>query len=425
MGCPDRGAVASSRGRRTRDLHDVLGVVPVEIVWRQRRWVCLDAGCSRRAFSEQVPALDAPRGSITTRAIGWSIGQLRAEHATKRPGMFTGMVDLTRDQHGRAHARLLDLVPGRTGKAYATWLTDRSAAFRGGVEVATLDPFRGYANALRDELSGAVPVLDAFHVVKLAAQAMDETRHRVQQDPLGHRGRARDPLYRVRHAVHRAAGELTERQRTRPADCLERGDPPTESSSPGGATDASGPPTPPSHPPTGTRRGDVRVLPRSPRSPASAARCASGKTPTWATSRPAARATAAPRPSTESSSSTGASPAATATPTATDSACSWPPADCCSHRTCDEPLSPRRGSRVRPRALSSGSDGTVDHLLRRGCVTAPAHEGAKNVLGGNHPGELSARKVRRCDSCELVGGEGMTVGLQVEGVGGILEGIAS
>ena len=67
------------------------------------------------------------------------------------------------DQDGRVHARLLDLVPGRTGKAYATWLTDRTAAFRCGVKVATLDPFRGYANALRDELSEAVPVLDAFY----------------------------------------------------------------------------------------------------------------------------------------------------------------------------------------------------------------------------------------------------------------------
>lgn len=85
--------------------------------------------------------------------------------AVKGPGMFTGMVDLTRDDKGKVHARLLDLVPGRTGKAYATWLTDPSPSFRAGVKVATLDPFRGYANALRDELSEAVPVLDAFHVV--------------------------------------------------------------------------------------------------------------------------------------------------------------------------------------------------------------------------------------------------------------------
>jgi transposase len=71
-------------------------------------------------------------------------------------------------------------------------------------------------------------VLDAFHVVKLAAQAMDEVRRRVQQDTLGHRGRAGDPLYRVRHILHRAASDLTDRQWTRLVDCLERGDPDDE-----------------------------------------------------------------------------------------------------------------------------------------------------------------------------------------------------
>jgi len=54
------------------------------------------------------------------------------------------MVDLTRDQHGRVRARLLDLVPGRSGKAYADWLNARGEAFRKRVQVATLDPFHGY-----------------------------------------------------------------------------------------------------------------------------------------------------------------------------------------------------------------------------------------------------------------------------------------
>lgn len=34
-------------------------------------------------------------------------------------GMVTGIVDHTRDAHGAVHARLLDLVPGRSSKAYA------------------------------------------------------------------------------------------------------------------------------------------------------------------------------------------------------------------------------------------------------------------------------------------------------------------
>ena len=36
----------------------------------------------RRTFVEQLPGLVARRGSITTRAVGWAIGQLRREHAT-------------------------------------------------------------------------------------------------------------------------------------------------------------------------------------------------------------------------------------------------------------------------------------------------------------------------------------------------------
>ena len=35
------------------------------------------------------------------------------------------MVDLTPDAQGRTRARLLDLVTGRSGKAYSDWLEDR------------------------------------------------------------------------------------------------------------------------------------------------------------------------------------------------------------------------------------------------------------------------------------------------------------
>lgn len=88
------------------------------------------------------------------------------------------MVDLSRDQHGRVHARLLDLVPGRSGKAYADWLTARGDAFRERVQVATLDPFHGYKNAIDDHLEDATAVLDAFHVVKLGTDAVDQVRRR-------------------------------------------------------------------------------------------------------------------------------------------------------------------------------------------------------------------------------------------------------
>src|SRR5690606_35179622 len=131
------------------------------------------------------------------------------------PKELTGMVDLTRDQHGKVRARLLDLVPGRTGKAYADWLKARGQAFRDRVEVATLDPFHGYKNAIDDQLEDAVAVLDAFHVVKLGTAAVDEVRRRVQQDTLGHRGRKGVPLYGIRTILRAGAEKLTDKQKTR------------------------------------------------------------------------------------------------------------------------------------------------------------------------------------------------------------------
>ena len=137
------------------------------------------------------------------------------------PKELTGMVDLTRDEHGRTRARLLDLVPGRSGKAYAAWLDERGDAFRNNVKVAALDPFAGYKTAIDDKLEDAVAVLDAFHVVKLGTAAVDEVRRRVQQDTLGHRGRKGDPLYGVQTILRAGAENLTDKQRTRLAAAIE------------------------------------------------------------------------------------------------------------------------------------------------------------------------------------------------------------
>lgn len=273
-GCPSCGVIAVGRGRRRRVLHDVPGASRVRIVWRQRVWRCVDEQCARKTFVEQIPSLVARRGSITQRAVSWATGQLRREHATihglarqlgtswktvwravepelvrlaanesrfenvttlgvdehiwhhvdprkRGPKELTGMVDLSRDEHGKTRARLLDLVPGRSGKAYATWLDQRGDAFRRRVQVAALDPFAGYKTAIDDKLDDAVAVLDAFHVVKLGTAAVDEVRRRVQQDTLGHRGRKGDPLYGIQTILRAGAENLTERQRARLAAAIE------------------------------------------------------------------------------------------------------------------------------------------------------------------------------------------------------------
>ena len=116
-------------------------------------------------------------------------------------------------------------MSGRSGKAYADWLRSRGNAFTSRIGTATLDPFRGYANAIRDELEDATAVLDAFHVVRLGLQAMEEVRRRVQQELLGHRGRKHDPLYQIRNALRASTDKLTARQIDRIEAGLQAGDP--------------------------------------------------------------------------------------------------------------------------------------------------------------------------------------------------------
>ena len=131
------------------------------------------------------------------------------------------MVDLTRHPHPKkpekmvVRARLLDLVPGRSGPVYKAWLLDRGPEFRCGIEVATLDTFHGYKNAIDDQLDEAASVLDAFHVVKLGMQALDEIRRRVQQAIHGHRGRKGDPLYGIRTILRLGLEHLSEKQQAR------------------------------------------------------------------------------------------------------------------------------------------------------------------------------------------------------------------
>ncbi len=83
------------------------------------------------------------------------------------------------------------------------------------MKIATLDPFRGYKNAIDDQLQDVIAVVDAFHIVKLGGQALEEVRRRVQQETLGHRGHRGDPLFGIRLALRCGIERLTQRQRDR------------------------------------------------------------------------------------------------------------------------------------------------------------------------------------------------------------------
>ena len=78
-----------------------------------------------------------------------------------------------------------------------------------------MDGFTGYKFATTEELPGAVAMMDPFHVVRLAGDAMDHCRRRVQQQTHGHRGRTGDPLYAARRVLHTGADLLTAKQHQR------------------------------------------------------------------------------------------------------------------------------------------------------------------------------------------------------------------
>ncbi len=136
-------------------------------------------------------------------------------HTRRGDKFVTVIIDLTGIRDGTGPARLLDMIEGRSKQAFKTWLADRPQDWRDAVEVVAMDGFTGFKTATAEELPDAVPVMDPFHVVRLAGDALDRCRRRVQQVVHGHRGRAADPLYRARRTLHTGADLLTDKQRRR------------------------------------------------------------------------------------------------------------------------------------------------------------------------------------------------------------------
>ena len=125
------------------------------------------------------------------------------------------IIDLTPVRDGAGPARLLDMVEGRSKAAFKTWLADRDDAFRDAVEVVAMDGFTGFKTAAAEEIPDAVTVMDPFHVVRLAGDALDRCRRRVQLAIHGHRGFRDDPLYKSRRTLHTGADLLTDKQSDR------------------------------------------------------------------------------------------------------------------------------------------------------------------------------------------------------------------
>ena len=195
----------AGRGEAIADTAAVLGCDWHTVNASVRRWgqALLDADGDRIAAVVALgldETLFCRRGRFAQRA--WS----------------TSIVDVARGQ-------LLDMVPGRTAEAPARWLLRRPASWLAAVRWAVLDLSGPYRAAYDAAVPDAAQVADPFHVVRLANTALDEVRRRVQNQTLGHRGHAHDPLYRARKLLVSASENITENGRTRLRGLLNAGDP--------------------------------------------------------------------------------------------------------------------------------------------------------------------------------------------------------
>ncbi|MGZ5405665.1 MAG: ISL3 family transposase [Nocardioides sp.] len=259
--CGCEGAPRDTVVRRLA--HEPLGWRPTTLLVTVRRYRC--TGCGH-VWRQDTSKAAQPRAKLSRRGLRWALEGIVCQHLTvarvaeglgvswntandavpaegKRvliddPGRFDGVavigvdehawrhtrrgdkyvtviIDLTGVRAGTGPARLLDMVEGRSKQAFRQWLAEREASWRDGVEVVAMDGVTGFTTATTEELPDAVAVMDPFHVVRLAGDALDQCRRRVQQAILGHRGRTGDPLYAARRALHTGADLLTDKQRQR------------------------------------------------------------------------------------------------------------------------------------------------------------------------------------------------------------------
>ncbi len=262
--CRQCGAEGTPRGTVSRRLaHEPFGWRPTTLLVRVRRYRCESCG---RVWRQDTTAAADPRAKLSRAAVRWALVGIVVQHLTvarvaealaiawhtandavlaegrrvliddearfdgvavigvdehvwrhTRRGekYVTVVIDLTPIRDGTGSARLLDMVEGRSKQAFKQWLAARPRPWRQAVEVVAMDGFTGFKTATAEELPDAVAVMDPFHVVCLAGDALDRCRRRVQLDLHGHRGRAKDPLYRARRTLHTGADLLTDKQTTR------------------------------------------------------------------------------------------------------------------------------------------------------------------------------------------------------------------
>jgi transposase len=259
--CGGKGVVRDSVVRRLA--HEPFGWRPTTLVVSLRRFRCDDCA---HVWRQDLSAAAEPRAKISRGGLRWALEAIVCQHLTVArvaeglgvswncandavleegrrvliadPGRFDGVrvigvdehvwrhtrrgprfvtviIDLTAVRDGTGPARLLDMVEGRSKHAFKRWLAARPSTWRDGVEVVAMDGFTGFKTATVEELPDAVAVMDPFHVIRLAGDALEQCRRRTQQATLGHRGRTGDPLYGARRTLLTGGDLLTSKQAQR------------------------------------------------------------------------------------------------------------------------------------------------------------------------------------------------------------------
>jgi transposase len=262
--CRRCGCQGVPRDTVTRELaHEPFGWRPTTLLLTVRRYRCADCG---HVWRQDTTAAAEPRAKISRAGLRWGLVGIVVQHLSmarvaeglgvswntandavlaegqrlliadsarlegvrvvgvdehvwrhtrKGDKYVTVVIDLTPVRDETGPSRLLAMLEGRSKKAFKDWLADRDQAWRDRIEVVAMDGFAGFKTATTEELPDAVSVMDPFHVVRLAGDALNECRRRVQQELHGHRGRKGDPLYTARRTLHTGADLLTERQQER------------------------------------------------------------------------------------------------------------------------------------------------------------------------------------------------------------------
>lgn len=272
-GCGGCGTRAESQDRMPIEIRDLACFGrPARLVWRKRRWRCVDTDCAAKTWTETSSHVSA-RTVLTRRAgveacrqvglnarpvaglarelgVCWAtIMDAVVEHGTplvddpnrvgpvaqlgvdetsflkanrEHPTIYaTGLVDL--------QARIvIDMVEGNAAADLRRWCANADPDWLAGIGVVATDLAESFRAGLSPHLDHATRVADPFHVVRVANRCLDKVRRRVQQDTLHHRGRKADPLYRIRKLLLAGSERLDVRGQDRILLGLRVGDPDDE-----------------------------------------------------------------------------------------------------------------------------------------------------------------------------------------------------